>query len=188
MKQISLELCWYAHECVGGRIREVWGDIERAQESVVNAVMNCTRAQKGHNFLCAHLEFFAEWFNWTQYQLVRFSLEERCPDLLSELDSLVDLNRVFDTIRQRREWRQNITHDGVLKLQWNWEFIMEKIGISEQHILYWLFESLIKILENFTLQKSLTEEQDKLFESQIWAAQSIIGVLMQQLFDKIEQV
>ena len=188
MKKISLELCWYAHECAGGRIRESWGDIEVAQESVLNAVMNCTRAQKGYNFLCAHLEFFAEWFNWAPYHLLRFSLEERCPDLLSELDSLVDLNRVFDTIRQRREWRQNITYDWVLKLQWNWENIMEKLGISEQHILYWLFESLVKILHSFIIVKSLTEEQDKLFESQIWAAQSIIGVLMQQLFDKIEQV
>lgn len=65
---------------------------------------------------------------------------------------------------------------------------MEKLGISEQHILYWLFESLVKILHSFITVKSLTEEQNKLFESQIWAAQSIVGVLMQQLFDKIEQV
>lgn len=64
---------------------------------------------------------------------------------------------------------------------------MEKLGIPEQHILYWLFELLVKILHSFIIVKSLTEEQDKLFESQIWAAQSIVGVLMQQLFDKIEQ-
>lgn len=176
MVKFFIETCGYAHECTGRTARERWDDFQETKDRVTDAVISCTNSHEWENLLCAHRDFYTGIFR-EPFSLNTIGLWHR----QNIFNDLSELNRLLDTARQREQWRPDISRDELFMLENFGIWILENLGISENQILYLLFRKIMRELQLVSLWISRTEKEIHDFESQIWSAQSIIGVYIWQI-------
>lgn len=186
MEQFVIEPCGYGHECAGSIALDTWGSLNDARKKVLAKVRGCSTAHEWRNMLCAHNGDGA----FTPGPLFEFrgALEDK--SLLPELwafDRLTDFNRFLDEIRQREHWRKITSTDWFTRMRQKWIRALWYLQLPEGHMLFSLFTAIMDFLEQSNWW-ALTAREEKLFLSQIWAAQSIIGVYVRQVVEKVQPV
>lgn len=186
MKQFVIEPCAYGHECAGSIALDTWESLNDARKKVLAKVRGCVTAHQWYNLLCAHNGDGA----FVPGPLFEFREALEDQSLLPELwvfDRLTDFNRFLDEIRQREHWRKITSTDWFTRMRQKWIRALQYLQLPEGHMLFSLFTAIMDFLEQSNWWV-LTEREEKLYLSQIWAAQSIIGVFMRQVVSQVELV